>query len=602
MVYIEWMKLLDSPIIFLSRKLWEFSKGRRHKVVLYVSMFVIGNVVAMTNPLIIGHLFNIVQLQGVTPDSFPQIVLTLFGVIGVEIVFWAMHGPARVIENLNAFFVRNNFKEFLLKGTMSLPPQWHTDHHSGDTIDKIEKATKGLFEYASRTFEVLELLLRATASYLVLIYFDLNSSWIVLAVFIITIFVISRFDKILVKQWDKEFKMENGISAKVFDVISNITTVIILRVEQLVLNSITKKMLQPFGIFKRNSLVNEGKWFLSAMFQALIVVLVLFSYLHHQYAVGGVVLVGTLYALYGYVREIDNSFFRFTYLYNEIIRYKTSVQNSEPLSNLFKEQQLIEQTQLNKKWKELAIQGLRFSYDTKTGAKRHLRDVSVTIKHGEKIAVIGDSGAGKTTFLKLFRGLYVPQAANISVDGQRLSHGFLSMSDEISLIPQDPEIFATTIKENITIGVPHTQQFIEKFVAMAKFTEVVERLPKKYQSSVVEKGVNLSGGEKQRLALARGLLASEGKSIILLDEPTSSVDTKNELIIYSNIFREYKEKTVISTIHRLHLLPLFDRIIIFTNGRVTADGSFQGLLQNSADFRQLWETYSRTQLLLDEAS
>jgi len=187
--------------------------------------------------------------------------------------------------------------------------------------------------------------------------------------------------------------------------------------------------------------------------------------------------------------------------------------------------------------------------------------------------------------------LYEPQQATIFLDGELLPHGFHSIQDEIALIPQDPEIFATTIKENITLGVPHTMKILKKYTRLAKFDTVVAKLPKKFQSSIVEKGVNLSGGEKQRLALARGLLACEDKSIILLDEPTSSVDSKNELEIYKNIFRVYKSRTVISSIHRLHLLPLFDKIYMFSRGKIVAAGSFRQLLRNSPDFQKIWKKY-----------
>ena len=126
---------------------------------------------------------------------------------------------------------------------------------------------------------------------------------------------------------------------------------------------------------------------------------------------------------------------------------------------------------------------------------------------------------------------------------------------------------------------------------MARFTDVVSRLPKKFDSSIVEKGVNLSGGEKQRLALARGLLASEDKSIVLLDEPTSSVDSRNELAIYKNIFQTFEDKVIVSSIHRLHLLSLLDTIYFFDKGKIIASGSLEYLLQTSMEFQELWKKY-----------
>ena len=110
-------------------------------------------------------------------------------------------------------------------------------------------------------------------------------------------------------------------------------------------------------------------------------------------------------------------------------------------------------------------------------------------------------------------------------------------------------------------------------------------------STIVERGVNLSGGEKQRLSLARGLMASLDKEIILLDEPTSSVDSKNELTIYQNIFKEFANKTIISSIHRLHLLSMFDYIYFFQDGQIIAHGTLEQLLQDSKDFQIIWDKY-----------
>ncbi len=128
------------------------------------------------------------------------------------------------------------------------------------------------------------------------------------------------------------------------------------------------------------------------------------------------------------------------------------------------------------------------------------------------------------------------------------------------------------------MGVPYTEEHIRTFTDLAQYTRVFERFPKKLKSSVVEKGVNMSGGEKQRLALARGLLAAEQKQIILFDEPTSSVDTKTELNIYQALMKSNKNKTFIVSVHRLHLLGMFDKVYMFEKGKIIASGTLEGLL------------------------
>jgi ATP-binding cassette, subfamily B, bacterial len=118
---------------------------------------------------------------------------------------------------------------------------------------------------------------------------------------------------------------------------------------------------------------------------------------------------------------------------------------------------------------------------------------------------------------------------------------------------------------------------------------VVADLPKGLASNIQEKGVNLSGGQKQRLALARGILAARSSKIVLLDEPTSSVDAKTEVKIYDKLFSELKGKAVLSALHRLHLLVKFDYVYILQNGKLVDEGTFEYLRQNSPIFQELWQ-------------
>lgn len=589
------MALNNNPIVFLSRKLWQFSQGNRKNVVLYVLLFLGANTVATVEPLLVAKVLDVIALEGVTSENIRFIILLSSLFIAVQVAFWMFHGPARVLEITNAFKARANYKMFLLEGTLGLPAGWHTDHHSGDTIDKVEKGSQALYRFASESFTLIESFVRLFTSFIILAYFDINSTVIVSIMVALTVFTILKFDKRLIAQYTEINKAENVSSAKVFDVISNVTTVIILRIEKLVAKAIEKKLHAPYALFVRNNKMNETKWFVVSIAGALVVFFVLCSYFVGTVAAGTVVTIGSVYLLYSYVMRVTDVFFRFAYQYGDVVQQKTNVLNAEILAEDFQGRKRVPTLRPGMAWKRLIIDQLSFSYHTESGADLHLEDVSLTIKHGERIAFIGESGSGKTTFLKILRGLYAPKQGNISLDRKTLKHGIEMMSEHIALIPQDPEIFSTTIKENITMGIDHPLATIKKFTDMARFTEVAERLPNKWDSSIVEKGVNLSGGEKQRLALARGLMACSDKSIILLDEPTSSIDMKNEAMIYQNIFKAFKDKTIISSIHRLHLLHLFDVIYFFKDGQIIASGSFQDLLTSSPPFQMLWEKYQEAQ-------
>lgn len=578
----------ENPLAYLARMMWRYSAGNRTSVVIYVVLSTFAGIVWILEPLIVGFLLNEIQGNGIGAGNITIIGWLIFAFFAVEIIGWALHGPSRVMEGRNAFKAKVNYKNKLLQGTLGLPIEWHADHHSGDTIDKIEKGANGLFNFSENTFQIIHAFITLTAGIVALLYFDALAGLVAVLLIVPTFFILTMFDRKLVPGYKKVSLIENEVSAKVFDVISNVTTVIVLRVESLVAKALERVIEKPFPQFMTNTRVNEWKWFTASILGRVASIAVIAIYLAKQFTLG-VVMVGTIYILYGYVDRIRGVFFSFAHLYNDIIRWRAYVANSEELSKEFRVEADGASRILPKVWNTLSVRNLSFGYQG--GESRNLSGVSLEIGKGERIALIGESGGGKTTFLKLVRDLYTPETVELSVDGVKIRDGFSGIGDSIALVPQDPEIFSTTIRENLTLGLEYSESHIKVFTDMAEFSSVLERLPKGLESSIVEKGVNLSGGEKQRLALARGLLASEHKDIILLDEPTSSVDFGNELSIYRNIFEKFPGKTIISSIHRLHLLSAFDTVYLFKAGRVIAKGTFEELKDSSADFKDLWNTY-----------
>ncbi len=588
-------KILNSPVVYLWQKMYQYVGHRRKNLNIATFMFVLANIVDAVQPLVFAFFLDFIQKNNITQQNLPKVFSILLLFLLVEIFFWALWGPARIIEQKNAFNTRKNYKEYLLKGVMALPLSWHADHHSGDTIDKVEKGSNAIFSFSEGSFMFIKSFIRLFTSFAILFYFDYLSSLIVIVISIATFYIMFLYDKKLVPGYRIVNRLENKIAEKVYDIISNITTVIILRIENLVFKSISKSIDVPYDQFKKNILDNEKKWFWAAFLGQVSVVLMICLYLFLEVKGGKVILIGSIYILYSYASRVKDTFFSFAQLYSSSEKWKANIYNSEEVANDFTKFKLLENRYLPSDWNLFTIKNLSFSYHESDNTDLHLDDINLSFKKGEKIAVIGESGGGKTTFLKVFRGLYLPRSINIEIDNKASGNDLNLISDSISLIPQDPEIFTTTIRENITLGVDYSDEEIFNFTDLSVFTNIVSRLPKGLESNIVEKGVNLSGGEKQRLALARGLLASKDKDIVLLDEPTSSVDFHNELKIYENIFKAMSEKTIISSIHRLHLLPLFDNIYLFKDGKIVARGNLEKLKKESIDFQELWDKYLKTQ-------
>lgn len=574
----------QNALFYLFKKVWQYS-GNRSLVALYWGLFVVAMVISLiATPFLMARMANIVTTQGVNADSVSALLPLFIGLLFVEPLFWAFHGPGRVLEQKNAFLLKNAYSKRLVRGVLGLPLVWHNEHHTGDTIDKVNKGSQALHDFAEISFMMIYSFVKFVVSLIILTYYSGIAGLIIICMVMMSVWVTLWFDnKYLVPLYDRIHLLENNISEGVTDVITNITTIVILRVQKAIYKTVAEKIDSPQAVVFRRIHLGEIKWCITSMLRELMAVLVFAVYLWKHYGLAAVN-AGDFLLLQQYVRTIGELFFEFTWQYSEVIRRRSRVENAEILAKEFVDEQQINHV-LPAQWSNLEVRHLEFAYNS----DRILGDLSFSIKRGEKIVIIGKTGSGKTTLLKLMRGLWCPQRIELCVDGIPIREGFEGICETISLVPQSPELFTRSIRENITLGVEYDLDRIEECIDMACFGEVVDMLPDGLDSCVKEKGVELSGGQNQRLALARALLASYQKDIVLMDEPTSSMDPKTATRIYKNIFAGFAKKTILSSVHSLHVLPLFDRIIWFDEGNIIADGTFEYLMHYSPRFVSLWE-------------
>ncbi len=221
------------------------------------------------------------------------------------------------------------------------------------------------------------------------------------------------------------------------------------------------------------------------------------------------------------------------------------------------------------------------------------RDLSVTIGAGERVGLVGRSGSGKTTFVKLIQRLYDVNSGRVLVDGQDVAHATqASLRAQIAIVQQEPVLFHRSLAENIAYARPDASMAdIEKAARLANAHDFIARLPKGYATLVGERGVKLSGGERQRVALARAFLADA--PILILDEATSSLDSESEAAIQDAMERLMEGRTAIVIAHRLSTVKAMDRILVFDAGRIVEQGTHASLLrQPLGQYRQLFERQS----------
>jgi subfamily B ATP-binding cassette protein MsbA len=242
-------------------------------------------------------------------------------------------------------------------------------------------------------------------------------------------------------------------------------------------------------------------------------------------------------------------------------------------------------TPLPKVQGKVEFQNISFAYEE----EEVLKNIDLSVEPGEIIALVGRTGAGKSTLMTLLLRFYDPSSGRITVDGYEIKEVKLeSLRNQIAVVPQEISLFRGTIKDNIAYGRSNAKE--EEIIAAAKLANAhnfIENLPMKYETQVGERGTKLSGGERQRVAIARAILRDP--RILILDEATSSLDAETEALIREALERLMKGRTTFIIAHRLYTIEKADRIIVIDDGKIVETGPHAELLAKGGLYKRLYE-------------
>jgi len=575
-------------------------QGQRHVFVGAVTLLISAQFILLAVPYLSGNALNALQLHGTA--GFRKASLWLSLVLLAACGSWLLHGPGRVLERRGALLIRQRLSAALIERLFRLPLSWHEAHHSGATAHRVQQSTQALAGFAQSQFIYLNSAVRLLGPLIALSWIQPLVGIAAFIGFTLIICSVVGFDRAMLRLANQENDAERYYAATLVDTLGNTATVYALRQARGVTARLERRLLAVFVPLRRAIVLNELKWCtVDLSTRVLNCGLVgLFVWLATRGpatgAAGRTLLLGSLFMVWAYAQQaadvicsIASHFQTFArqhadYASADLIR--ASVPDAPAAADI---------GPLPAHWERLTVRDLTFHHGSARQETPGLERVALTLERGKRFALIGASGSGKSTLMRVLAGLYPAQRIALSLDGGPIHVAPAQIAQQLrgcaTLIPQDAEVYEGTLAENLSLcesvrGAPDFKAYTGALEA-ACVTDFVQPTPLGLEMPVAERAANWSGGQRSRVALARGILAACGSDIVLLDEPTAALDPATEERVYTNLFAAFGEACLISSVHRLSLLDRFDEILVMQDGRLVGQGALDELALTCPEFQRL---------------
>lgn len=585
-------------VLFLYGELWRQAEGRRKMLIGSMALLIAAQCVLLGVPYVVGRAIDALQVRG--PYGLREAGGWLLLIVGLTAASWLLHGPGRILERNVALAVRRRVAATLTERLLALPLSWHEANHSGATAHRIQQSSQALAAFAQNQFIYLNSAIRVIGPVCALGLLEPFVGISAMTGLLTICIAVIAFDRAMIRLAHSENDAERRYSATLIDSLSNTTSLFALRQACAIAQLLQRRLEACFAPLRRAIFLNEAKWCtVDISSKALSCGLVaLFAWLAGRRSADGgtqgTIMLGSLYMVWEYASQAGGVVSALASHFQTFARQRADYASADPIRSS-KVVCAGTSSIATTTWHRMEIQDLAFTHAaSRTGAPT-LDHIALSLERGKRYALIGGSGSGKSTLLRLLAGLY--EADRIVVD---LSDGPAILSAveaarffraTATLIPQDAEVFEGTLAENLAlcgplVGSPSRDEY-SRALELACVSEFIPPTQDALNVSIAERAANWSGGQRARVALARGILAAQGSSLVLLDEPTASLDPCTEATVYDNLFAAFKDACVISSVHRLNLLERFDEVLVVHNGRLVAQGPVSTLAVASPDFHHL---------------
>ncbi|SIR56244.1 ABC-type multidrug transport system, ATPase and permease component [Aromatoleum tolulyticum] len=582
------------------RALWQHAEGARHLIFGAFGLLLASQLFKLAVPWFAGNAINAIQKGGLgaLSDAGRWLILVFTAIVAT----WLLHGPGRILERNVALRVRERLSALLVGRLMRAPLAWHERHHSGEITHRVQQSTGALYDFAQSQFIYLQNTVQLIGPIVALwLISTLVGSVAVIGYGLIAL-MITRFDRVMMKIAVDTNRAERAWSATLVDVLGNVLSVLALRRAEGVARLIAARLEAMAGPLKRSIVINEAKWAAVDLLASLLWCILVAVYaaqaagLIGAEAAAGVatgIALGKVFMVYEYSQQAGGVITAIASHFQSLSRQRADFASAQPVFAARESAEPARCTADSEPWHRMTVADLRFAHAGADRAGATIDIPHLELERGRRYALVGPSGAGKSTLLRLLAGLDTPAEAVVSFDAIPAPETASILRGIATLIPQQAEMFDGTVAENLLLGGTAHPEAITAALRATCADAFVEGLHGGLAARVVEGGANWSGGQRQRLALARGVLAADGSSLVLLDEPSSALDPETEARVYQGLFEHFADAVVVSSVHRLHLLDRFDQVILMQDGRIEAMGSAWELAQASPLFRELLAVQAR---------
>ena len=576
------MKILKSEDFLMVKKLKKYIKKYYLLIILNMVLAMVSSIVSVSPLILVKRLVD----QGILGSNEKDILYAAGGmiclaVIGAILIYW--NGILSVIISSSIY---KNITDDLYVKIQSLDMEYFSRTKIGELMIKVLNDPSNVNYLIIESFNMVSEVFRAVVCLIIAFYKDWKLTLGVLVIAPILMVTVKRYSKKLKKSGRARQEATGILNSKLQETLSGIRVIKAFAMEKEEIKDFKKKSmelkrvaLKSAGYTSKSSAISEA---INYIMVAMLLMFGGFRVLRGNHFTTGdfITIVGAISSMYTPVKRA-------------ISRYNEISMNIPSIGRIFEILDVVPEiadapdcVKFEEFRSDITFENVDFRY--KDNDEKILKNINMVAKKGETVALVGNSGGGKSTLVNLIPRFFDVDAGEISIDGINVKdYKIKSLRKKIGIVPQETFLFGGTVLENIRYG--NQQASVEEVIEAAKKAnahEFIEKLEQGYETEIGERGVKLSGGQKQRISIARAIL--ENPQILILDEATSALDNESEQLVQDALEKLMKGKTTFVIAHRLSTIINSDKIVVIQQGEIKEVGTHEELLDKDGIYKSLY--------------